>query len=56
MKGRWLLGTYRTECDSGCSQANEAAIPGMGLMNSICILVAKLLEDIVKALEILGAD
>lgn len=41
MEGR----TYRSQGDGGCSQAYEAAISCMRLMDGISELVAELVED-----------
>jgi len=45
---------YGSEGDGGSSKADETAVAGMRLMDSIGVVVAKLFENVVYALEILG--
>lgn len=45
--------THRTKSNGGGGKTNEATIPGVRLMNSISIVIAKLLKNIVNFLIVL---
>ena len=51
-----MMLTYRAECYCGGSQANQATVACMRLMDSISIVVAKLIEDGIDFDIVLGGD
>lgn len=48
--------TYWAECYCGGSQAYQATVACMRLMNSICVVIAKLIEDGFDFGIVLGGD
>lgn len=48
--------TYRAKRDRCCSQANQASISSMWLMNRISIIITQLVKDIFNALERSGSN
>lgn len=50
------MSTYRAECYCGGSQAYQATVACMRLMNSIRVVVAKLIEDSFDFGIVLGRD
>lgn len=48
--------TYRTKSYGSSSEAYQAAVTGMRLMNSICELIAELVEDGRHSGIVLGDD
>jgi hypothetical protein len=50
----WVDRTYWTECNGGGGKAYEAAISGMRLVNSVGIVIAELVEDLLNLLLLAG--